>query len=384
MLRPLHLDYSDNPLLKRVAQPENGLTLPQSILAGCAITVGILVVLAMLSMSGLRDILTVFQIVAAVTAPIFASILMLSSATFTLGEIQSEAFELVRLTNISNESLVWGLCGGMIYRLRYTIFGFAWAVGLALPLVILRLRELAKPVPAIYPPPDLSEPLWPLIPLFAGIVFIGGLGVGLMLVSGGVVMALRLRSISIAAMMTFVTTGIPIIFLFLVWLTFVSGPDHGLGVYISLVLFPIPYVIAWILSRRWETAITHHIIFSGFLPMFIFAYFLSTVLHDYGTGYAKQLDKIVFWILNITLAGLLLYGVYKNWKQTWAVNLLILFIWQVMVGGILVRGEARSDISVTAANVVVWLFCYSFVIAPYAGVLITLNRVQRTIPRFLE
>lgn len=387
MFQPSRLLHPDNPILKRIAHPVIGPTPRQLLKLVVWTTVGAFVLfLTFYLFGGLTPLLTILQIAALPTAFILFNAIALASTIITVREIQGEAFELLKLTNIANIKMVWGLSGGILYRLRRTILAFIVAFIFAVLPIVLRIREIdtdgrfptsSRPPPYFYFDPSLFE-----LPFLMFLILIAAIGIVVMLVTSAVLTALRFRSVGSAASITLTILVMALIAGFLLWLILVSLAGGAFSMILALVAVPIPYIVGIIFSRRWQTDQLRLVAVTAHAPVAVIIFVLFTAILGFGLGHADQSDTILFWAMNAIFSFFLILSILSEWGLPSCPELIALLTWQILLVVMLAIGElSGSDVGFQA---VVWMVSNALVITPYAVSIGNIERACRWVWRDVE
>jgi hypothetical protein len=275
---------TDNPLVQQIAQRGKWPSLRMAVLIGVGLGLLSVIVIAgaILRMPADGIFATWLMALGWLIVLVSPAVVGMVAGVSTARTVSSEAFELVRLTNLPEREIVRGLVGGALYRLRILI-------GLnvtALPLIVLGMIYLTLVVTQIFctitcstlmyaGSPCVCEP-WPvfgppaawltLLIVVAGLWGMIGLAAAL-----GVALGLNIKKGGTAGSITAIimlplTLGGAYLMLLLSgggWV--VLGPDHLfndlplvwgvlLSMILSLLVSALPYCLAagmMRLSRRW-------------------------------------------------------------------------------------------------------------------------------------
>ncbi len=374
MLKLFSFKRPDNPILRRVSQPELGPT-PQELLSvGIGVTLGMIVVLGLLSVvGGLSTALTILQIAAFPSAIIISFVIVVTATILTLRETEGETYELLRLTNISTLRVVWGLSVGILYRLRKYILSFMWAFALGILPIALRVREISAD--DMDDPTTLDVPLMPLIIIFLLVLFIGAFGITLMLITSSIMSALRFRSVGVSASTALLSGGLAIVIGVMMWLIFVSLAGGLWSMIFAIFLAPIPYLVGLIFAKRWRTNQLRLIAVTSYAPVAVIIFLLFTAILGFGRGDAESSDIILFWGLNFIFAFLLLMTIQSEWGQAACPELIVLMVWQLLLVILLALGEGIE--SEAPFQTVVWLVSDTLLITPFAAAIINIDRARQ-------
>jgi hypothetical protein len=265
-----------NPLIRRTLRQKTPLTLRRSLwiafgigLAGLAISVWQLLHATSDNISNLDWILMVFVWPFLVVTPFAFS---LTAALQTRRAMVAERFELVQLTALSNETIVWALMFDALYGLRYALIG---VVGL-MPLLVIktfhllivfdlqRQNRFSYYYVGDYTPPTTSEIVVPTL-LTLGLI-IGVWGLTLLGVAIGVRSAVQRRHTETAiAVAPFALLSIMIGQCMCVGavptlLADQSGSAWDMMLIVLIGMIPVPYVLVfhtmWTTAYHWQRRIT--------------------------------------------------------------------------------------------------------------------------------
>jgi hypothetical protein len=373
MFRQIRFKRPDNPILKRIAQPDIGPTPPELLTVGIGVTLGMIGVLALLSLlRALNPTLTILQIAAFPSAVILMIVIIVTATILTIRQTEGEAYELLRMTDIRRARMVWGLVGGIFYRLRKYILSFMWAFGLAFLPIALQVREISAD--EIDYTSRFSDPLFPLLLLFLLMLFSAAIGITFLLVTSGVMAALRYRSVGLAASMTVFSAGLLLLGGILMWLIVVSVAGGLISMILALLAVPIPYAVGLIFARRWRTNKLRLVGVTAYAPAAVIIFLLFTAILGFGRGRADQSDTILFWALNAIFSFFLILSIESEWGQPSCPELIVLLAWQGLLVLILALGEGLD--SEVGFETVVWLVSNTLLVTPYAVGIGNIDRAQ--------
>lgn len=184
----------------------------------------------------------------------------ITAATITARDAQGEEYQLLRLTNLSPRSIVWGYIGAALHRLRLPL---ALMIG-TMPVLVVGMLWMSIEIAAIFANISMSCPVGPCGPStlnaesanslywggYSGLAGVIALwGVTLLAAMLGVWLGLAWRKAAPAAVVTALVTLLAMIGLIMLFTSFISGMSPPMATLISLLLASVPYVLGCGIAR---------------------------------------------------------------------------------------------------------------------------------------
>lgn len=313
-----------------------------------------------------------FNLIILLTCPpalIMLGLIASTTATLAIRESSSDAYQLLFLTNLSRTKLIWGLFAGIFYRLRFYILITAWLLLICLLPLFISSRHLAHYTVD-------NEPL-PLSEAFAMFLLSLIVLAGLILLTLASTFSTALRSqrplyavaTTVFSLLILGYLGFSLTFFIMVEIRHLSS--FGIG----FILFTIPHLLAYLLSRRWQSSFFSTLSLTVFLvPIFLF---LMGILRLFNLTF---LLSSLFMGLNIFIAFLLILVALMNWGKTSASIAITALAWQALYIGLTILYEKTGSR--------LWLeffasvFLYNVIFSPLSIGLNTLYQAKRWAWRF--
>lgn len=345
----------DNPFLMRYVRQSGG-PRPARYWRG-VLVLNLLVFEAVLILYWL-DRVALYQFAPFIVCPAVLLIAMLigvAAATVTVRDSTGRSFDLVRLTNIHSRRVVWGVVGGLIYRLHVYLILNTWLLalsGLSLAVALLRFRQF--------------DPTLPQFTYLFLLQLINAGSVSFLLVVGTVAAAFRQRRV-------FKASSVPTIML-LLWgiatsfgLIALLQQVEGIGgtLCLSLLIYLVPTSGGIALARqsgvRWGVALeaAPHIL--GWMILALFLVFVARVLW-------RDLDiQVTFWIIQFGLALFLTWRLVFGSDDEIVVRSVVVLAWHLIL---LLLFTFRPG------DVLVWVLLHHLLLAPLAYALNVIEQAR--------
>lgn len=361
------MSLPDNPIFKRLIMTR-ARPLGHFVVIGLALYVNLIVLFFFLNGRGWLDSFMSIMPIFAFPAVLLSLFVIAGSAAFLVTrESRGEAFQLIRLTNMGGNRVVWGYVGGIIFRTRHYIILYL----IALPLTTLgTFIEVRRDVPYSVSRSIFYEPsVFEAITLFSLTLILTWCSV-FAIITSGINHALRTHH-TIRATITavFVNGSIFLGIIGLLILLIMSETSDMVSIYVGFILTSVPYLIALLFAQQWQSDLRTLAPVLNIIPftIAISIYFLLG-------GLSYQIT-IIFGVIFLGIAGYIVYWIIVN-PNSRRVPIRIGFLaWQAMMGSLLLIGM-ESDYAVVE-EVMLWMVIINLWLMQVGFGLQELKRAQR-------
>jgi hypothetical protein len=292
-------------------------------------------------------------IVAAPIGIICVFILAGSGAVLTGQESRGEAFQLLRMTNISAYQVVWGYLGGIVFRTRLFIGVFIFALPLS---IVGAFVEVRRDIPISVRQSIFYEPSVVEVILLYLVSALMSLCTVFLVLTSTVSQTLRTRQPMRAIATSMIANGLFYIG-FNGFLTFaiMSETKDTFPMIIGVSLSLLPYVWAYLFSQFWATDPLKIAPLLNTIPftIIIMAFFILG-------GITQVKTTLTFWAIFISVAVWLVWWIINHRDDPKVPTRVSILAWQAMIASVLMFGirsgyEALQEVMLWIVMINLWL-----------------------------